>query len=96
MWLRCRAVKFGSAGDEDAFFQWIGRIRAVKEVKGEGREILLRIPRRRIADAHLRELIALFNRYDISKKQLANFAGPWNEAWFASPSMYWHREVFGK
>ncbi len=94
MWLRCELVKFGSPGDEEAFFQWIQRIRAVRQVRGEGRFILLHVPRRRISNDHLRELIALFHRYKVSMSQLAEFRGPWNEAWFAAPGSYWHRAVF--
>src|SRR5258707_6377327 len=70
MWLRCELVKFGSPGDEEAFFQWIQRIRAVRQVRGEGRFILLHVPRRRISNDHLCELIALFHRDKSSISQL--------------------------
>jgi hypothetical protein len=50
---------------------------------------------RRISEADLRDLLALFWRYNIPMVQLAQFRNSNNKAWFASPKMYWYEEVFG-
>jgi hypothetical protein len=84
------AVRYLSAGDETCFFEWLKRISCVADVRGEGLDLLisLRTPPR---DDDLRELIALFFRYDVDMRQLARFATP---AWATDPSAYWHKRVF--
>jgi len=54
-----------SQGDERAFWEWVTRISCVHRVWGMGEELYLEIPRRRISDACLRELLALFRRYRV-------------------------------
>ncbi len=48
-----------------------------------------------LRQASLRELLALFARYDLPMRQLAQFANARNAAWFAAPTMIWHARVFG-
>jgi hypothetical protein len=87
---------YGSQGDERAFHEWVARIACIKRAWGSGRTLYLEIPRRRISDVCLRELLALFRRYDISMAQLAQFESKSNRAWFRNPVAYWHRAVFLK
>lgn len=49
----------------------------------------------RLSEASLRDLLALFTRYEIPMAQLAQFRTSKNEHWFAAPNMYWHKRVFG-
>ncbi len=93
--LVCRKVWFYSQTDETAFFEWLGRIKCISKVKGVADEIHLHVPRRRISDLSLRELIAIFERYDINVKQLAQFVNPENQVWFKeNRKAYWHKKAF--
>ena len=84
-----------SPGDERAFFEWLKRIPCVREVRGSGPELRLRVRGRRVSSACLRELIALFHRYDVPMQQLAQFESPSNRKWFKNPSAAWYGSVFG-
>lgn len=95
--LVCNPVgPYGSPGDERAFFEWIERIRCIRKFWGSGPALYLEIPRRRISDTCLRELLALFWRYDVDMAQLAQFANPSNRKWFRNSSAYWYAGVFGR
>lgn len=95
--LICRRVTFYSDQDEAAFFEWLKRISCIKEFRGEGYELYLHIARKKISDANLRELLAIFERYKIDMKQLALFLNDRNSAWFkGNTHAFWHRKVFGK
>lgn len=85
---------YGSQGDERAFYEWIARIRCIKRFWGSGEELYLEIPRRRISDDCLRELLAVFYRYDVAMAQLAQFESKSNRKWFRNPDAYWHAAVF--
>lgn len=91
--LCCRRVVFGSPGDEAAFFSWVGSIEGVQRVFGVGDTIRLEMPPV-LPDEALRELLAVFRRYDIDMAQLARFASASNAAWFTAPGTYWHDRVF--
>ena len=87
---------YGSQGDERAFYEWIERIPCIQKFWGSGPALYLEVPRRRISDACLRELLALFERYDIEMSQLAQFESASNRQWFKSPSKTWYKAVFGR
>ena len=93
--LACKRVRYGSQGDETAFFEWIGRISCVTKFEGSGDTLYLHVARSRISDENLRELIALFSRYRVPMKQLAQFETPRNRTWFTRPGMYWFARVWG-
>jgi hypothetical protein len=94
--VRNPAGRYGSQGDERAFFEWIERIPCIERFWGSGPALYLQVPRRRISDACLRELLALFRRYDIDMSQLAQFENASNRRWFRNPAAYWYKAVFGK
>jgi hypothetical protein len=84
-----------SQGDEDAFFDWLNGLGCVADVRGVGRQLLITVEENDLPDTDLRELIALFHRYNVDKKQLAQFVTPANASWFRDDDqMYWHRDVF--
>jgi hypothetical protein len=91
--LTCRKVTFYSQGDEKAFFESIGRIKAVERVEGRRDSILLHV-RNRVSQDSLRELIAVFLRYRIRMAQLAQFLSDSNRHWFADPEKTYHKRVF--
>ncbi len=91
----CKRVRFWSQFDEEAFFAWAARIPGVSACRGVGDEIQLVIPRRRISQQALRELVGLFMRFDIAQMdQLARFLNATNRRWFADPRKDYHRRVF--
>ena len=91
----CKNVVLYSPQDESAFFAWAQAIPAVTDVSGRGRGIILAVRSNRIPDASLREVPALFRRYRVSMRRLAQFRHPRNEVWFASPGAFWFKPVFG-
>ncbi len=90
--LDCSGVRFGSQLDEKHMFTWAAEI---PSVVGWEQDILL-VRSRNMSEASLRDLIALFWRYDIPMAQLAQFRSSSNARWFASPTMFWHKRVFGR
>jgi len=69
-----RAVRFYSAHDEAAFFEWLERLPCVERYVGRGVDLAICLRPAAVDDECLRELIALFQRYDIQDAhQLASF-----------------------
>ena len=88
--LDCSGVWFGSQLDEKHFFHWAVEIPGVLRWE---QDIL--VVRSRLSQASLRDLLALFSRYEIPMKQLAQFENDVNREWFTAPHMYWYGRVFG-
>lgn len=93
--LACKRVIYYSRGDERAFFEWIRRISCISEFVGAGDTLYLHVRRTRISDENLRDLLALFNRYEVAMKQLAQFESPRNRPWFKDRKKYWYPRVWG-
>ncbi len=91
IYLDCSCIRFGSQLDEKHLFEWAREIPSV--LRWEQDRLVVRGAR--ISEADLRDLIALFSRYQIPMKQLAQFKSAKNENWFAASHMYWHNNVFG-
>ena len=66
-------LTFYSRKDEDAFFAWLKSIEYVLNVVGKGRELIIELKSSTIPDNDLRDLLAIFNRYDFDMKQLQQF-----------------------
>ena len=92
--LVAHATRFFSAHDEAAFFEWLDKLKCVADYHGEGRNLLIRLKDEPVDDASLRELLALFSRYNIEMSQLAAFETDLNRAWFRASNTYWHATVF--
>ncbi len=90
VYLDCSGVRFGSQLDEKHLFYWAAEITCF--VRWE--QDILVVKSSRISEEALRDLLALFWRYNIPMKQLAQFRNTANEDWFAAPIMYWHKMVF--
>lgn len=89
-------ITYYSYGDEEAFFKWVKGIGCVSDLQGAGRQLHITIDDAKVGAAELRELIAVFHRYKIDKKQLAQFASAENKSWFRdNKDAYWHKDVFG-
>ena len=89
--LDCSGVWFGSQLDEKHLFEWAMEIPGV--VRWEQDTLVVKP---RLSRASLRDLLALFSRYEIPMKQLAQFESSINASWFCAPHMYWHDRVYGE
>lgn len=89
--LDCSNIIFGSQLDEKHLFLWASEITGF--LRWEQDTLVMRS--RRISEAALRDLLALFWRYQIPMEQLARFESERNTSWFRAPHMYWHSRVFG-
>ena len=66
--IECKRVRFYSSYDEDAFFEWLKKIKNVKSVRGKGDSILFTVSS--LSDKELHNLIGLFRRYKIEMNDL--------------------------
>ncbi len=95
--LICKEVSFYSEGDEVSFFEWLKKIEDIKDIKGVGNEIQLLIQNEIIKDASLRELIAVFIRYEIDLNQLKQFLNKDNKEWFYDNDLaFWRKDTFNE
>jgi hypothetical protein len=95
IYLTCKRVKFYSNKDEDAFFEWIKKIECIEKFEAAGDELYLDIASKELHDHDLRDLLALFFRYNIDMKQLQRFLTEDNRKWFfENKKMYWRQKVW--
>src|SRR5512145_2464610 len=92
--LRVEGLRFGSDGDERAFFEWLERIDGLANMRGERTTLEIEVEEP-ISDRALRELIALFSRYGVGMRDLRYFESESNRSWFRAESAFWHEKVFG-
>lgn len=94
--LVCKSVRFYARKDEDAFFEWINKIKCIEKTSAKGRELYLHIACDDLHEYDLRDLLALFYRYKIDMKRLKMFLNEDNKSWFyENKKAYWHKRVFG-
>lgn len=91
-----KGVVYNSHLDEHQFFDWISKIGCLCEIHGEGDAIkaTISLP---VPDGDLREILALFFRYDVKcKEQLKLFLTDENAYWFKNNNhAYWYNDTFG-
>jgi hypothetical protein len=92
--LICKNVLFFSMGDEASFFYWVKNIKCIKEIVGIGDEMQLIVSTERISDDCLRDLIAIFYRYNIDMEQLTQFTNDNNVDWFKNSKMFWYEKIW--
>ena len=66
--IECKKVKFYASYDEDAFFEWLTKIKSITLVKGKGNSIFLTI--KILSNEDLYNLVALLRRYKIKIDEL--------------------------
>lgn len=93
--LEATGVRFFSKGDEEAFFDWLGKLSFVEKYEGQGRTLFITVKSNAIDEDGLRELLSLFRRYGIDLKQLAVFDRDEFADWFRDDRAYWHKDIFG-
>lgn len=93
--LICTSIIYYSRKDEDAFFEWIKKIDCIDDISGEGENLYLHIAADDIHDHDLRDLLALFYRYNVEMSQLVRFLTKTNKSWFYdNKTAFWHKKVF--
>lgn len=94
MLLECVSVSFYSDGDEKMFFEWLSEIKSIKKIYGEGCSLFVDVVDT-VTDDDLRELVAIFFRYNVTMSQLKCFLTPDNKAWFqGNKESFWYKRVF--
>lgn len=88
--LSCGGTRFGSCLDEKHLFTWAEELSCFE--RWDSDTMVLRTGD--ISEEELRELLALFWRYRIPMRQLAQFETDSNRHWFSSPTTYWYGQVF--
>jgi len=71
--LIAKAVSYYSPKDEDAFFEWLTKIKSIIKCYGVRDELFLHAKSNVVSQEDLRELVALFCRYNIDTNQLKVF-----------------------
>lgn len=96
--LVCKSIWYHSHNDEAALFEWVKKNPCIVNFKNVHDELHLYIKSKRISNANLTDLLALFYRYRIKNmKQLAIFLNVKNKDWFfEDKKTYWHKQIFGK
>ncbi|WP_152624867.1 hypothetical protein [Xanthomonas sp. GPE 39] len=92
--LEALRVRFYSANDESAFFDWAKKIPCIEKCEGHGPVIYLRVSAGAITENCLRELLSLFRRYEISMQQLYAFDQEKFSTWFRDKRAYWYASIF--
>lgn len=87
---------FFSGMDEEALFAWLSKIEAVLIARGEGRFLCINVSTEELQEDELRELIALFRRFELDMTELHKLDLPAHSTWFRNPKAYWHDRVFKK
>ena len=93
--LQANRVRYYSPSDEEAFFAWLDKIPCVEDRHGRGDTLRIFVNAAAVDEQGLRELIALFYRYEIDQRQLAAFDRSEFAPWFRDKGSYWHKGVFG-
>jgi len=95
--LEAKNIVYLSPNDEAAFFEWIDKIGAVRKCEAQGGSLYLTVNNANIDNDSLRELVAIFWRYDVSMKmkQLLVFNREPFSTWFANEDAFWFEAVFG-
>jgi hypothetical protein len=92
--LNAERVVFYSMTDESSFFEWLARMPFVLDVAGRGLVVEITVDPLMVNDDGLRELIALFQRYRVSMRQLRVFDCEEFSHWFRRRNTFWYKKVF--
>ena len=92
--LVCKRVMFYSQNDEDAFFEWISKIKGIKRWEGVGDEIHLYFPKSATSNKCLRELMSLFYRYNVDRRQLLPLINDKNRQSYVGYNPGGHHNVY--
>ena len=71
--LQTKPLRYYSQYDEAAFFEWLDKLACVTKYEGRGDTLFKEVQPALVDEAALRELLALFFRYNFDLKQFAVF-----------------------
>ena len=92
--LKAAEVSFYSEIDEAVFFEWLDKLTCVNKVYGKGMDIVIEVLDQEIDESELREILAIFYRYEVDMKQLVCFNCNKFSSWFHDVNSYWYKEIF--
>lgn len=92
--IRAEHIRYYSQNDEAAFYEWLEKIRCVTSTGGTGYTLCINVQLDLVDQDALRELLALFHRYHISKSQLGELVRPELKSWFHDQYKFWNSETF--
>ncbi|MCW2314683.1 hypothetical protein [Rhodoblastus acidophilus] len=81
--------RFFSSLDETAFFEWLQRIPGITSIIGSSAGLSADIEKTSFDDNSLRELIALYHRYDLDFNDIEVLVTQGNKDWVYDPETYW-------
>lgn len=90
--ISAKRIEFYSDHDEAAFFEWLQKIPCVSAAEGSGDAIVIQVLDDPSEEAGLRELLALFKRYEIDVKQVLALRMA-QHAWARNPDAFWARQA---
>ncbi|MFC7420820.1 hypothetical protein ACFQNF_13205 [Iodobacter arcticus] len=93
--LKAYEITYFSQYDEEAFFEWLTKIVCVESYVGRGNILFIKVNYDVLDEDGLRDLVALFYRYNLDMHQLKLFDHERFSEWFRDPKKYWFNEVFG-
>ena len=79
--LKCSPLVFYTQNDENSLFNWFNKIKEIKNIKGIGEELHVRITSK-ISNDSLLDLMGIFDRYKFDPTQLKVFMNESNKEWF--------------
>ena len=92
--LEAKSLRFFSQRDEAAFFNFLKELACVESVRGEGRSIQINVDRSKMSDDDLRDIFALFSRYNVDLKQLRNIIDEDRHKWALNTNTIWYKGIF--
>jgi hypothetical protein len=87
-------VHYYSEHDEDVFFSWLAKIPCVEGHRGYLRTVYIRLACDLLREEDVRELIALYQRYNIDMGSLIALDLPEFAEWFRDKQKYWYSKIF--
>lgn len=94
MLIKVKLTRFYSSGDERRFFEGLESVAAIRNIRGEGRELILDVLLKDLSGESLSELVALFFRYKISLAPLKSFAQKSKFLWLNNQKGFWYKSMF--
>ena len=91
----CGIVSFHAEADELSFFRWIDGIKAVRRWWYETDCLCLNVTTRP-SQKDLRDLLGLFQRYEMDMRLLAPLRSATSATWFINPKQPWHQNIFAR
>lgn len=85
---------FYSDGDERRFFHGLRENPAISGFRGVAQQLEITIVQSRLNHAALRDLIALFWRYQIPLSPLSKIANIRRFEWLNNDKWYWYKSMF--